>query len=353
MGPESGASSSSRNGPTEEPKVAEATPAEKPPEPKKPEPKKDRDQPAGPHAATAPGNGEESPDAQRAAETSNRVKKETIAKDRNAAFRNLMPQRTTTIPQQGNGSDNVQESQREGNHGVGEDDRPMAKASERGFAMEVPDIKGRDALQLQDTEQTGPGPKVENRHESAEVKGNSDRLRLQDGVPGNAQEGSEGKAGKPGVLTLTPSMAVLGALEGSAAADVDDDEVEEGDGTYLNTKEWKYASFITRVKQGVGMNWNPMGELRQRDPTLQMYGSRDRYTLLEVILTPDGKVKNVAVLRSSGLDFLDLEAMQSFYRAQPFPNVPGGMRNPDGTARFEFGFYVEFERGSFFRIFGG
>ncbi len=326
----------------------------KAPEAKKPEPKKEKPEEApGKHVATAPGNGEESADAKYAAETSNRVEKETVAKDRSPTFRNLMPQKTTTAPNQGSGLDHFQQAQRDGNEGMGDDDRPMRDAAEKKFALEVPDIKGRDALQIDSSEGEGPGPQVSNRRESAEVKGNSNRLRLQDGIPGSAEDASQGKAGKRGVLTLTPSMAVLGVLEGSAASDIRTGEVDEGEGTYLNTREWKYASFFTRVKQGVGTTWNPMGELRQRDPTLQMYGNRDRYTLLEVTLAEDGRVKNVAVVKSSGLDFLDLEAMQSFYRAQPFPNLPVGMRGPDGTARFQFGFFLEFGTSPFMRIFGG
>ncbi|MGA9519975.1 MAG: energy transducer TonB [Myxococcaceae bacterium] len=324
------------------------------PEQKKPEPKKEKPEEApGKHVVTAPGNDEESPDAKYAAETSNRVEKETVAKDRSPVFRNPMPKRTTTAPNQGSGMDDVQQAQRDGNQGMGNDDRPMRDATEKKFALEVPDMKGRDALQVESSEGEGPGPQVSNRRESAEVKGNSNRLRLQDGIPGSAEDASQGKAGRPGVLTLTPSMAVLGVLEGSAASDLRTGEVEEGEGTYLNTREWKYASFFTRVKQGVGMTWNPMGELRQRDPSLKMYGSRDRYTLLEVTLAEDGRVKNVAVVKSSGLDFLDLEAMQSFYRAQPFPNLPAGMRGPDGTAQFQFGFYLEFGTSPFMRIFGG
>ena len=55
------------------------------------------------------------------------------------------------------------------------------------------------------------------------------------------------------------------------------DNVDEGEGTYLNTKEWKYASFFNRVKQSVSQQWNPGQQLRLRDPTGNIYGGRDRY----------------------------------------------------------------------------
>ena len=43
-------------------------------------------------------------------------------------------------------------------------------------------------------------------------------------------------------------------------------DVEEGDGTFLSTKEWKYSGFFNRVKQSVGTHWNPNRVLRTRDP---------------------------------------------------------------------------------------
>jgi len=49
---------------------------------------------------------------------------------------------------------------------------------------------------------------------------------------------------------------VLDKITGAAANDHLQD-VDEGDGTYLNTKEWKFASFFNRVKQSVSQQWNP------------------------------------------------------------------------------------------------
>jgi len=49
-------------------------------------------------------------------------------------------------------------------------------------------------------------------------------------------------------------MAVLDKISGAAPNDHLSD-VDEGTGTFLNTKEWKYASFFNRVKQSVGMHW--------------------------------------------------------------------------------------------------
>ena len=62
-----------------------------------------------------------------------------------------------------------------------------------------------------------------------------------------------------------PSSAALDKIIGAAPNDHLD--VDQGEGTFLNTREWKYATFFNRVKQAVGRNWDPNEPLRQRDPT--------------------------------------------------------------------------------------
>ncbi|HEY0881151.1 MAG TPA: energy transducer TonB, partial [Archangium sp.] len=128
-------------------------------------------------------------------------------------------------------------------------------------------------------------------------------------------------------------------------------DVAEGDGTYLSTREWKYASFFNRVKQSVGQEWNPVTQLRVRDPSGQIYGGRDRYTVLTVTLDGSGRLKDAFVDRSSGLDFLDLEAIKAFERAQPFPNPPPGILANDQTVRFQFGFFLELSGRPGMRLF--
>jgi TonB family protein len=147
-------------------------------------------------------------------------------------------------------------------------------------------------------------------------------------------------------------MSVLDKISGAAPNDHLAD-VDEGEGTFLNTKEWKYSTFFNRVKQGVGMHWDPGTQVRQRDPTGNIYGGRDRYTILNVTLNERGLVKNVYVEKSCGLDFLDSEAMAAFERAQPFPNPPPGLISADSTVRFSFGFFLEMGGGPRMRLFRG
>jgi TonB family protein len=308
------------------------------PERKKQE-KKPPEQAPGQVVATAPGNGQEDPNAKFASETSNKVQKQTKAKDQTAFYRNAMPKRTSNVPQDGNGTDSVDKAQVAGNGGIGQDDRPLREGKKK-MIVEVPDIKKRSEIAMRETNPNGAGVDIANRSETEEVHGNSQRMRIQPGSEGEGDDTSSGKSGEPGVANLLPSPAVLDKIVGAAANDHLAD-VDDGEGTYLNTKEWKYASFFNRVKQSVGQHWNPGGQLRLRDPTGNIYGGRDRYTVLNVTLNDQGRVREVFVEKSCGLDFLDLEAIQSFERAQPFPNPPPGLVQADSSVKFQFGFFLE------------
>lgn len=319
------------------------------PKVQKPEEKKPDSKPEGQVVDVAPGNNQEDPNAKYLAESSNKTKKETRSKDQTAFYRNAMPKRTTTTPQTGDGHDAA--AQIAGNNGKGDDDRPLNEAGNQKSVMEVPDIKKRQEIALKaDPNDRGPGMDISNQNESEAVKGNSNRLKIAPGMNSGDEEASVGHAGQPGVANLMPSAAVLDKISGAAANDHLDD-VDEGEGTFLNTKEWKYASFFNRVKQSVGMHWDPSAMLRQRDPTGQMYNGRDRYTVLSVTLNEQGRVKDVYVEKSCGLDFLDLEAVKSFERAQPFPNPPPGLIAADSTVKFQFGFFIDMGGGPRLRLF--
>ena len=318
-------------------------------EAEKPKPKEDKN-PKGQVVDVAPGNEQESPDAKFLAEKNNKVDKESKAKDQTPFYRNAMPKQTATEERTTTGKDNASQLVVQGNNGTGQDARPAQKGGGQKPVFDVPTLKQRDKIALKEETNKGPGASVRNQGESAPLQGNSDRLRVDPGKPGEeGEEGSSGKAGLPTLSQLMPSSAALDKIIGAAPNDHLD--VDQGEGTFLNTREWKYATFFNRVKQAVGRNWDPNEPLRQRDPTGEIYGGRDRYTILDITLGGDGLVKDIKVQRSSGVDFLDEAAIVSFRRAQPFPNPPPGLMGKDGTVTFPFGFYLETGGRPLMRIF--
>jgi len=124
--------------------------------------------------------------------------------------------------------------------------------------------------------------------------------------------------------------------EGGGAPNDALQNVAEGDGTFLNTREWKFASFFNRMKQAVSAKWDPNSRLRQRNRSL---GAPSRLTVMHVSLRPDGSIADLFVAQSSGVDELDAEAMAAFEKAAPFANPPAALVE-NGFIRFAFSFSV-------------
>jgi TonB family protein len=218
------------------------------------------------------------------------------------------------------------------------------------FALEVPDMQKKDGVKLKLSDLPGVPQRLANRENTEELDGNSDRLHLEmgegldegggeGGKKRGAEEGAEKKI--PNLASLVPTIGTVARISGSPSRD-HVDGVPEGDGTFLNTKEFKYATFFYRVRDSVAGYWENLAaaEYRRRDPTGNIYGIRDRSTLLHIELTRDGKLGQVRIEQTSGVDFLDNVAVQAFKMAEPFPNPPPGIVDEDGAIRFNFQFVV-------------
>lgn len=208
-------------------------------------------------------------------------------------------------------------------------------------AFELPELRQRDRLALKIDPELG---RFRNQRDVERLPGNSKRLKLSAGDDEkDPSEASKAPRQAPTMADLVPDVGVLARLQGAPSNDHLED-IEEGEGTFLNSREFKYASFFNRMKRGVSQHWRPLDEYRRRDPSGNIYGQRARVTVLTVTLTRDGSLKTVAVRHSSGVDFLDREAVQAFHRAGPFPNPPSGLIDTAGQITFPFGFHVEFSR---------
>jgi TonB family protein len=129
-------------------------------------------------------------------------------------------------------------------------------------------------------------------------------------------------------------------------------DVARGKSTLLNSKRWRFASFFNRVKRQVAQEWRPDQAYKRRDPGGNVYGFKDRVTILRVKLTPKGKLSSVHLEKASGLGFLDDVAISAFRTAHPFPNPPQGLVDKDsGLISFRFGFLFEISRQPSFKVF--
>ncbi|HET9450468.1 MAG TPA: TonB family protein, partial [Aggregicoccus sp.] len=306
------------------------------PRPKPAESEYDRDLSS---ARTAPGNNQE-PESEKArnAETTNRVAKETQAREKDSFAPNIASK--TTAPTEQPVAGGAPGQRAAGNSGTGDEQR--APATRRGQAeLELPSASKRDELALKtEPGQRGPGVGVSNRRESEAMAGNSRRLRTQQGTGGQDDEASQGQASSGGLAALMPSAAAMGRIVGAAPQDVYQD-VDEGEETLLNTRSWKHAGFFNRMYRRVEEEWRVLRELRRRDASLEIYGGQKYTTVVGVTLDEDGRVADVALLSSSGLTFLDQEAIRAFTRNGTFPNFPKELVKENGVLKLRFGFIVD------------
>ena len=228
------------------------------------------------------------------------------------------------------------------------------KNTDKGdFVLELPSQKKKRELKLRLSELPGVSQARQQRGRE-EMRGNGKRYRLELGGSGEG-ETAGGKKGRkdggdkkplPTLEQLQPTIGTIARISGSPSNDYVEG-VPEGDATFLNAKEFKYATFFYRVKDSVGNIWYDMviQELRRRDPTGKIYGPRDRATMLTVRIDLDGRLADVSVANSSGVQFLDEVAVQAFKMAEPFPNPPSAMADPDGYIKFNFQFVMLRSRG--------
>lgn len=302
----------------------------------------------------APTPDDRAPDKTRfLSEHNTRVKKETISRHRRLKYNIAMPQVTRKSkpakpqPLRQNRRVAMKLPQR-----MRIQDKPLKSEKRREPpkppSLAIPRLKQRRQVAVPKSKQGT----MRSRASRPEMQGKGTRLSLNLGPPLNidpslqplpdAKDTGKGAHSTPdfSAMDLRPNYGTLSRIEGAPAPD-HVTGIEQGEHTYLNSRQHIYATFFNRVKQQVAQHWNPNIIYRRRDPYGNVYGVKDRYTALTVTLQPDGKLADIKVHRSSGLSFLDREAMRAFREAQPFPNPPKGLIGKDGKIEFKFGFFLQ------------
>ncbi len=82
----------------------------------------------------------------------------------------------------------------------------------------------------------------------------------------------------------------------------------------LNTRDPIYVSYFNKIKQSIELRWEyPEVALR--------YGLQGRLAL-EFTITSTGQLDRLRIIRSSGSQVLDEEALRAIRAAAPFPPIP-------------------------------
>ena len=303
------------------PPPTQGTPVVPPKIVKPPEPRE-----SGQVVAIGQGKSDEKPpeDTKLLAERNSRVEKETLSRHRRAGYANAAPR-----PSAQGSSEAQQEQQSESAaqpraaQGLA---RGQGKENQRGKPgddVQVPDQRGRPKLALR-TDTLGETVPSEGRDE---IKGNSGKIAL--GNPIAPDDDGEGTSlGKPGgkvdVSRLKPSAAFYDRLAGGPSPD-HVEGVVEGEETLLNAREFKYASYLNRVKEGIATHWDPGRAMASRDPDGTRFPPSDRITVVVFSIDERGAVRRLEVVGGSGLEFIDRAAVTAIEQAQPFINPPHAM----------------------------
>lgn len=243
--------------------------------------------PQGQVVDVAPGNDQPPVDSKYLATTNNRVQRETRAKEQTRTWSRATPKTS---------------------------EHPEAPPAAKGVTASAPPPSAINLAESLLGRRTAPSLLFPSSTGATdEAQPSTERAGTESGTQASGSESSEG-GGAPNDALDAP----------------------EGDGTFLNTREWKYAAFFNRVKQAVSAKWDPNARLRSRTESL---GFATRVTVMTVTLRPDGSLADLFVSQSSGVDALDAEAMKAFEQAAPFANPPPALVE-QGFIRFSFGFHV-------------
>jgi TonB family protein len=315
----------------------------RPPQPKPPDPVEKQQKIPGQIVSLGTPEDQRAPDkpTKYLAEHDSRVEKETRARETSAFFKNALSkvQKEGRDEKSAQGAPAMSEKPGENGQGGGQEEKRKKQLAE------LPSKQQRDALHVKEK---GDGT-LRDRESTQAMRGNGKKLALADpgsngqpsavgpGLPG-AAPGAPGSQ-KPLKLTLDQPLGALGPISGGPMPD-DLRGVEEGEGTFLNARGFKFASYLNRVKETVGRVWTQkvMDETGKRDPSGQLYSFKDRRTVVEFTLDKDGDVTDVKVAASSGVQYLDDVAVDAFKMVARFPNPPPGLLQDDGTVKLPFAF---------------
>jgi TonB family protein len=120
--------------------------------------------------------------------------------------------------------------------------------------------------------------------------------------------------------------------------------IDYGDQTLLNTREYAYAHFFVRMKRQMELVWNPRRILRTNTRDF-----RPEYrTVVSIVLDKSGKVRQVKVVSSSTLVDLDREALRAVRKAGPYLNPPKELVDANGQIRINEWHFIINQQASLF-----
>ncbi len=116
--------------------------------------------------------------------------------------------------------------------------------------------------------------------------------------------------------------------------------VKPGNQTALNTAQVPFASYLNGMHNRI----HPIfadSFLESLDGLPPNHPMNDQHlvTRLEIVLTKDGHLRKMGIVKTSGLTAFDIAALDAIDRAQPFGPAPGAIVSPDGNVYLHWEFH--------------
>jgi TonB family protein len=116
--------------------------------------------------------------------------------------------------------------------------------------------------------------------------------------------------------------------------------VKPGNQTALNTAQVPFASYLNGMHNRIHPIFADsfLGSLDGL-PANHPLNDQHLVTRLEIVLTKDGHLKKMGIVRTSGITAFDIAALDAVDRAQPFGPAPGAIVSPDGNVYLHWEFH--------------
>jgi TonB family protein len=116
--------------------------------------------------------------------------------------------------------------------------------------------------------------------------------------------------------------------------------VKPGNQTALNTAQVPFASYLNGMHNRI----HPIfadSFLESLDGLPPNHPMNDQHlvTRLEIVLTKEGRLRRMGIVKTSGLTAFDIAALDAIDRAQPFGPAPTAIVSPDGNVYLHWEFH--------------
>jgi TonB family protein len=117
-------------------------------------------------------------------------------------------------------------------------------------------------------------------------------------------------------------------------------EVRPGNQTALSTRAHPFALYVARMHRQIHKLWG-FGFLEDLDrkPDGNSMNNMQLWTMVEIVVMPDGSVAKATVVRPSGILPYDVAALDTVFSSAPYPPTPRDIRSADGRVYMHWRFH--------------